>query len=31
MYLEYMNEIGEESSDRMMKSLDEFAKLDEFK
>ncbi|CDW88904.1 UNKNOWN [Stylonychia lemnae] len=31
MYLEYMDEIGVPSSERMMKSLDEFAKMDEFK
>lgn len=30
MYAEYMSEMGVESSDRMLKSLEEFAKLDEF-
>ena len=30
MYLEYMEEIGVDSSDRLMKSLNEFAKLEEF-
>jgi len=31
MYLEYMDEIGVESSERMLKSLEEFSKIDEFK
>jgi hypothetical protein len=30
LYLEFMQDKGEESQARMMKSLDEFAKLDEF-
>ena len=30
LYLEYMTEMGISSADRMMKSLDEFAKMDEF-
>ena len=30
LYLDYMEEKGEEAQSRMMKSLDEFAKLDEF-
>lgn len=31
MYLEYMDEIGVDSSQRMLKSLEEFAKIDEYK
>lgn len=30
MYAEYMSEMGVESSDRMLKNLEEFAKLEEF-
>lgn len=30
MYAEYMSEMGVESSDRMLRSLEEFAKLEEF-
>ena len=30
LYLDYMMDKGQESQDRMMKSLDEFARLDEF-
>ena len=30
MYSEYMQEMGVESSDRMLKSLEEFAKFEEF-
>ena len=30
LYLEYMMDKGQESQDRMMKSLEEFARLDEF-
>eukprot|EP00347_Sterkiella_histriomuscorum_P021756 403332873 len=31
MYLEYMDEIGVDSSQRMLKSLEEFSKIDEYK
>lgn len=31
LYIEYMEGLGIESSERMRKSLDEFAKMDEFK
>jgi hypothetical protein len=30
LYLEHMQELGHESAERMQKSLEEFAKLDEF-
>jgi hypothetical protein len=30
LYLDFMEDKGQESQQRMMKSLDEFAKLDEF-
>jgi hypothetical protein len=30
LYIDYMEEKGEEAQQRVMKSLDEFAKLDEF-
>ena len=30
LYLDFMQEKGQESQQRMMKSLDEFAKMDEF-
>lgn len=30
LYLDFMQDKGEESQQRMMKSLDEFAKMDEF-
>jgi hypothetical protein len=30
LYLDFMEEKGQESQQRMMKSLDEFAKMDEF-
>lgn len=30
LYIEYMEGLGVESTERMRKSLDEFAKMDEF-